>query len=108
MTWCNVINRGEVRHSDLNDISISTFAWHKFWSVTYAKILVQLHVDLLTFYFSSVRFTTFLLAFGGGTTQAWSSECKFGQADFTDCMSFLPSNLMEETNPNLEALKADK
>ena len=28
----------------------------------------------------------------------------FAAADFTDCMSFLPSNLMEEVNINAEAL----
>ena len=28
----------------------------------------------------------------------------FAGADFTDCMSFLPSNLMEEVNTNAEAL----
>ena len=35
-----------------------------------------------------------------------SSACQTDQADFTDWMSFILSNLMEEINPNPEALSA--
>ena len=31
-----------------------------------------------------------------------SSECKIDQTDFTNWVSFLPSNLMEEIRPNLD------
>lgn len=38
----------------------------------------------------------FSLLIIGETTQDGSSECKIDRAEFTDCMSFLQSNLMEE------------
>ena len=34
-----------------------------------------------------------------GRTEALSSACKTDQADFTDWMSFLTSNLIKEINP---------
>ena len=34
------------------------------------------------------------------STRTLSSDCKTGQADFTDWVSFLPSNLMAEISPN--------
>ena len=39
-----------------------------------------------------------------GWTWALSPECKTDQAHFTDWMSFLQSNLMEEIGPNPELL----
>ena len=39
--------------------------------------------------------------------QALRSACKIDQGDFIDWMSFLPSKLIEETNPNPEALSAN-
>ena len=42
-----------------------------------------------------------------GRTWALSSECKTDQAHFTDWMSFLQSNLMEEIGPNPEHLSTN-
>ena len=36
--------------------------------------------------------------------QVLSSSSKTDRADFIDLMSFLPSNLLEEINPNKDAL----
>ena len=41
-----------------------------------------------------------------GRTWALNSECKIDYADFTDWLSFLTSNIIEENNPNLDALSA--
>ena len=38
---------------------------------------------------------------------AFNFECRIDPADFTDRMSFLPSNFMEEISPNPEALNAN-
>ena len=43
----------------------------------------------------------------GGRTQPLSSGCKTDKADFTDWVSSLPSNFMEEISPNPEALNAN-
>ena len=43
-----------------------------------------------------------------GRTRVLSSECKTDQADFSDWMSFLQSNLMEEISPIPEALSINK
>ena len=40
-------------------------------------------------------------------TQALNSLCKTDPSDFTDWMSFLSSNLMEEIRPKTEALGAN-
>lgn len=45
-----------------------------------------------------------LFPFRGGKTRALNSECKADQDNFTDWMSFLPSNLVEEITPNPKAL----
>ena len=37
-------------------------------------------------------------------TYALTFQCEIDQADFTDWISFLPSNLMEETGRNQGAL----
>ena len=34
-----------------------------------------------------------------GRTSSLSSECRTDQAHFTDCMSILPSDLLEEISP---------
>ena len=46
-------------------------------------------------------FISCLLLFSSrvGRTRALRSECKIDRADFTDWMSFLPSNLVEKTSP---------
>ena len=54
-----------------------------------------------------VRFTSFIISLERGRTRALSSACKINQADFIDYMSFLPSNLMQEINPNTEALSTN-
>ena len=41
-----------------------------------------------------------LFPYRGGRTRALSSAYKSDQVDFTDWMSFLTSNLMEEIGPN--------
>ena len=38
---------------------------------------------------------------------ALSSECEIDKDDFRDWMPFLPSNAMEEINPNPEALSTN-
>ena len=43
----------------------------------------------------------------GGRARFLSSECKTGQADFTDWISFLPTNFIEETSPNPDDLNAN-
>ena len=45
-----------------------------------------------------------LSPYRGDRMQALSSTCKTDQADFTDWMSFLTSNLMEEISVNTEPL----
>ena len=40
-------------------------------------------------------------------TCALSSECEIDKDDFRDWMPFLPSNAMEEINPNPEALSTN-
>ena len=54
-------------------------------------------------------FTSFLipLYFTGGRAQALSFECKTDYADFTNRMSFLLSNFIQEIIPNPEALSAN-
>ena len=42
-----------------------------------------------------------------GRMCALSSECKTDQAHFTDWMSFLQSNFMEEIGPNPELLNTN-
>ena len=54
-----------------------------------------------------VCFISFVIPLGRGGTQALSSGCKVDQVDFTDMMSFLPSNLMMDISPNSEALSAN-
>ena len=49
------------------------------------------------------HFTSFI-SLQRGRTQALSSACKIDQADFTDWMTFLTSNLMEEISLNAEVL----
>ena len=41
-----------------------------------------------------------------GRTLALRSECKIDQADFTDWMSFLPSDLIEEISQDSDVLRA--
>ena len=48
-----------------------------------------------------------LIPYKGGRTQALSSEWKTDHADFTDCISFIRSNLMKKISPNTEALIAN-
>ena len=50
-----------------------------------------------------------LLPYGEDRTRALRSECKIDQIDFKDCISisYLPSHLMEEISPYLEALSAN-
>ena len=48
-----------------------------------------------------------LFPYNGGRMRVLSSISKADQADFTDWMSFLPSNLMEEINSNTKALNAN-
>ena len=50
-----------------------------------------------------VHFTSYYSSLEGGIAQALSSERKINQADSTDWMSFLSSNLLEEISSNLEA-----
>ena len=45
-----------------------------------------------------------LLPHSGGRTKALISACKIDQADFTDWVSILPSNLVEEISLNTEVL----
>ena len=47
------------------------------------------------------------LAFKRLQKQIKKQQCTTDQADLTDWMSFLPSNLMEEISPNTEALNAN-
>ena len=54
-----------------------------------------------------VCFISFVIPLGQGRTQALRSGCKVDQVDFTDMMSFLPSNLMMDISPNSEALSAN-
>ena len=54
-----------------------------------------------------VCFISFAIPLGRGGTEALSSGCKVDQVDFTDMMSFLPSNLMMDISPNSEALSAN-
>ena len=43
----------------------------------------------------------------GSRSRGLSSKYKSGQADFTDCMSFLLSNLMDAISLNPEVLSAN-
>ena len=52
-------------------------------------------------------FISFVIPLGTGGTQALCSGCKLDQVDFTDMMSFLPSNLMVDISPNSEAFSAN-
>ena len=45
-----------------------------------------------------------LFPYKGARASTLSSECKIDQADFTDWITFLLSNLLEEICPNPEAL----
>ena len=45
--------------------------------------------------------------FVGYVLKGLNSTCKTDQADFTEYMSFLPSNLVEEISPDQEALSAN-
>ena len=54
-----------------------------------------------------VHFLYSVISRAGGTKRALSTECTFDQADFTDGISFIPSNLMEEISPYPEALSAN-
>ena len=54
-----------------------------------------------------VCFISFVIPLEQGGKKASSSGCKVDQVDFTDMMSFLPSNLMMNISPNSEALKAN-
>ena len=56
----------------------------------------------------SIRFTFLIIPSKGGTTKALKLTLKLiAQADFTDWMHFLPSNLMEELSPIPEAFSAN-
>ena len=48
-----------------------------------------------------------LFSYKGVRTPALSSPCKTNQADFTGCMSALPSNPKEEIHSNIEALRTN-
>ena len=54
-----------------------------------------------------VCFTSFIIPYRGGRKLALISVWKTDQADFTDWISFLPSNLMEEISSNTEALNVN-
>ena len=45
-----------------------------------------------------------LFPYRGGRMQALSIACKTDQDEFTDWMSILPSNLMEEISPDAKPL----
>ena len=60
---------------------------------------------LLGVYVFALRPLLFL--YRGGRSRALSSACKSDQVDFTDWMSFLTPNLMEEIILNTEALNAN-
>ena len=49
-------------------------------------------------FYVAILFVLHSLVFphGGGRTQALSATCKTDRADFTNWMSFLPSNVIEE------------
>ena len=54
-----------------------------------------------------VCFISIVIPLGRGGTQALNSGCKVDQVDFTDMMSFPPSNLMMDISPNSGALSAN-
>ena len=60
----------------------------------YVAILFVLHS--LVFPHGGGRTQALVFPHGGGRTQALSSTCKTDRADFTNLMSFLPSNVIEE------------
>ena len=52
-------------------------------------------------------FSRLLFPYRGGMARVLSSACKDDRADFTDWMSFLQSNVINEISPNTEALSAN-
>ena len=57
--------------------------------------------------FVCICLSPLLFPFRGGRPGALSSAYKADCADFTDWMSLLPSNIMEEISPNKEVLNAN-
>ena len=70
-----------------------------FFNVT---MLLEYCFDFFEFLF--ILYPLLLFLSRGGQMWPLSFECKIDEADFTDCMSFLSTNLMEEISPNAEAL----
>ena len=59
------------------------------------------------FVFVYVRSTFLIISLYKGRMRALSSECRGEGADFTNWMTFLPSDLVEEISPNPEALSGN-
>ena len=70
---------------------------------SYFKQMTLLEQESL-FVFVCVCFASFIIAYRGCRMWALSSSCKTDQGDFTDWVFFLPSNLVEEINSDIEAL----
>ena len=54
-----------------------------------------------------VLFTSFIIPYKGGITQALSFACKTDRAGFKDWISYLTSKLTEKFNPNAEVISTN-
>ena len=84
---------------------------HTWWKCLMTKRKAHIGADTLYLskikYLICVHFTSFIIPCRGGWMRTLSSARKTDQANFTDWMSILPSNLTEEISPNTEALRAN-